>query len=248
VAKLIHSQYSKVIMYITNIEHFLDESGSIPKEMPKAARQLASFYTFIIEAATSIFPATAHKTNIRCFEKGCKGMVSTDLTNKKDDIHWKCNKCPNEGKISNWQGTTWDYLTEKKTLKPKKVKTESIKIYDVNCVELFVDPNWHPMIEGLELDGSEKVLHGEFFFRGSLEDCQIIVSETFINKFISQYDFILNAIKDQFFYFRTPKETQKKLILQELKVEFLFLMSDNSDLQPEDLDEEGNEYVFRLIE
>jgi hypothetical protein len=235
-------------MYITDILHFVDDSGNIPKEMPKAARQLASFYTFIIEAATSIFPATDNKTNIRCFEKGCKGMITTDLTNKKDDIKWKCNKCTNEGRISNWQGTTWDYLKVKKSNRPKKVKAENLRMYDIFCVELFVDPNWEPMLEGLDLDGSEKVLHGEFFFRGSLEDCQIIVSESFINKFISQHDFILNAIKDQFFYFRTPKETQKKIITQSLKVEFLFLLSDNEDLQPEDLDEEGNEYVFRLIE
>jgi hypothetical protein len=235
-------------MYITNIEHFLDESGSIPKEMPKAARQLASFHTFIIEAATSIFPATAHKTNIRCFEKGCKGMVSTDLINKKDDIHWKCNKCPNEGRISNWQGTSWDYLTEKKKIKHKKVKIERIKFYNFVSIEMFVNPKWQPLLEGLDLDGSCKVLHGEFFFRNSLEDCQIIVSEEFINNFISQYDFGLNVIRYQFCYINTPKETLKQLMLQEFEVEFLFPISEFGDLDTTGFDEEEIEYVFRLIE
>lgn len=169
-------------MYITNIVHFLDDSGSIPKEMPKAARQLASFYTFIIEAATSIFPATDNKTNISCFEKGCKGMVTTDLTNKKDDIHWECNKCPNEGRISNWQGTTWDYLTEKKPTRKKKVKVEKIRFYSISSIEMFIHPEWQPKLEGVDIDGTCKVLHGEFFYKESLEDCQIIVSEQFINK------------------------------------------------------------------
>jgi hypothetical protein len=235
-------------MYITNIEHFLDDSGNIPKEMPKAARQLVSFYTFIIEAATSIFPATNNKTNIRCFEKGCKGMVTTDLTNKKDDIHWKCNKCQNEGRISNWQGTFWDYLTEKKTKRTKKVKTESIKFYNVSSIEMFVSPKWQPKLEGFDIDGSCKVLHGEFFFRNSLEDCQIIVSEEFINKFISEYDFGLNVIKFQFCYIKTPKETLKRLMLQEFEVEFLFPISEFGDLDTAGFDEEEIEYVFRLIE
>jgi hypothetical protein len=31
-------------MYISQMPHFLDEKGNIPKEMPKEARELASFH------------------------------------------------------------------------------------------------------------------------------------------------------------------------------------------------------------
>lgn len=39
-------------MYITNMTHFLDESGNIPKEMPKKGRELASFLALLIDDFT----------------------------------------------------------------------------------------------------------------------------------------------------------------------------------------------------
>ncbi len=43
-------------MYITDITHFLNESGNFPPQMPKQARELASFLSMVIEAATCRFP------------------------------------------------------------------------------------------------------------------------------------------------------------------------------------------------
>jgi len=39
-------------MYISNILHFLDESGNIAKEMPKEGREMAGFLVLVIDSAT----------------------------------------------------------------------------------------------------------------------------------------------------------------------------------------------------
>ncbi len=84
-------------MYISNMQHFLDQSGNIPKQMPKEARELASFMALIIDTTTKNNPKTLTFTEIRCFEKGCQGMIRSEILRKTDEIHWKCQECPNEG-------------------------------------------------------------------------------------------------------------------------------------------------------
>ena len=88
--------------------HFLDEKGNIPKEMPKEARELASFSALIVDTTTKTLPSTLTSTDIRCFNKGCHGLIKTALKHNNDEIHWYCPECENEGVISNWQKTKWD--------------------------------------------------------------------------------------------------------------------------------------------
>lgn len=88
--------------------HFLDESGNIPKQMPKEARELASFFALLIDITTKNIPSTLTSTNIRCFENGCDGLIKSEFLKANDEIHWVCSKCQNEGRISGWQGTKWD--------------------------------------------------------------------------------------------------------------------------------------------
>jgi len=131
----------------------------------------------------------------------------------------------------------------------KKVESERIKCYNIFGIELFVNRAWEKVTKKTGTDGSFKVLHGEFFFRGSLENCQIIVSEGFLNKLISEYDLILNVVQDQYVWTKNTNEIQKKIYSLEFEVEFLFLLSDNDNLKPEDLDDDEDvEYVFKLIE
>jgi hypothetical protein len=35
-------------MYISNMLHFLDDQGNIPKQMPKEARELAGFHALVV--------------------------------------------------------------------------------------------------------------------------------------------------------------------------------------------------------
>ena len=88
--------------------HFLDENGNIPKQMPKEARELASFLALVIDTTTKILPTKLTPTNLRCFEKGCQGTTRIELLSSTNEIHWMCSRCDNEGKISHWQGTKWD--------------------------------------------------------------------------------------------------------------------------------------------
>ena len=100
-------------MYISNMTHSLDKQGNIPKQMPKEARELASFLALIIDSTTRNNPSTLTSTDIRCFQKGCHGLIKTALMPKNKEIHWYCPECENEGVISNWQGTKWDNRIKK---------------------------------------------------------------------------------------------------------------------------------------
>jgi len=95
-------------MYISNMTHFLDETGNIPTEMPVEAREMASFLALVIDVTTLSLATTLTTTEIRCFEKFCDGNIKTKINNSTKEIHWYCPKCENEGKISDWQGTKWN--------------------------------------------------------------------------------------------------------------------------------------------
>ena len=101
-------------MYMTNLSHFLDETGNITKQMPKAARELAIFFSLIVDVTTMNKPSTLTSTDIRCCEDGCYGLVKTSLRIKTNEINWFCPVCENEGVISGWQMTKWDNSGGKK--------------------------------------------------------------------------------------------------------------------------------------
>ena len=90
-------------MYITDLTHFLDESGAIaPVKGP--ARAMAQFLVDVVaqasDATSGSLPAP------RCF-KCKKGAVDAERAHD-DAIVWVCPKCRTEGRISNWQGCLWD--------------------------------------------------------------------------------------------------------------------------------------------
>jgi hypothetical protein len=95
-------------MYISNMQHFLDEQGNIPSQMPKEAKELASFMALVVDTTTKTLPTTLTSTDIRCFIKGCHGLIKTALMLKSEEIHWYCPDCEVDGLISGWQGTKWD--------------------------------------------------------------------------------------------------------------------------------------------
>jgi hypothetical protein len=95
-------------MYISNMTHFLNEEGNITKEMNKEGRELASFLSLIIDTATKIHREPATTSKVRCFKKGCEGIIEVELPSKTNEIQWCCPKCHVDGRISGWQGTKWD--------------------------------------------------------------------------------------------------------------------------------------------
>jgi len=102
-------------MYITNIQHLLDASLKMPEVMPREAKEMVGFLTRIIDKTTKNPPSSLTTTDIRCFKKGCSGMIKTALIPKSEEIHWYCPDCEDEGLINNWQGTEWDNIKNKKS-------------------------------------------------------------------------------------------------------------------------------------
>jgi uncharacterized protein with PIN domain len=95
-------------MYITNFQHFLDEQGNIPKNMPKEARELANFLALLIDNASTLnYDA---EPTIRCKEKGCDGVIVPSYIDENNEILWVCVKCKTKGVITDWRGTKWDNI------------------------------------------------------------------------------------------------------------------------------------------
>ena len=93
-------------MWITNLTHYIDADGNIAKAMPKSARELASFQSLIVDAATKDYDPPVMATEIRCRNKKCKGNI--ELAFDGEVIEWWCNECEEAGRISDWQGSKWD--------------------------------------------------------------------------------------------------------------------------------------------
>lgn len=99
-------------MYNTNLQHYLDETGDIPQDLPSESRQLASFLALVVDTVTSAFPMTDRgvDTGIRCHRSGCTGTVIGALDDYEEDVHWYCLECGDMGVVSGWQGTDWDNI------------------------------------------------------------------------------------------------------------------------------------------
>jgi hypothetical protein len=131
----------------------------------------------------------------------------------------------------------------------KKANSEKIKCNYIYGIKIFVDPEWMPEISEKGTISLYKILHGEFFFRGSLKYCQIIVSDKFVEKLISEFGLKLNLIGDKFVWTKANKKARMKLFNLELEVEFLFLIYGKKNIGSDYQDSIGDiEHIFRLIE
>jgi hypothetical protein len=97
--------------YVTDITHFLDDSGDLAAGMPSPARKLASFLVLIIDAVTQTAPAHDHDTQIHCRMEACTGSIRASLAQPQQEISWCCPDCEHNGVIKNWQGTKWDRMS-----------------------------------------------------------------------------------------------------------------------------------------
>jgi len=104
---LSHSTRTETPTFVTDITHYLDESGEL-MALPGPARKLASFLTLIIEAATTFSSATEHDSGIRCRIRTCRGIIRTVVLPNDDEISWRCPGCGHTGVIRSWQNTKWN--------------------------------------------------------------------------------------------------------------------------------------------
>lgn len=76
------------------------KSKDISKPIPKQAREISAFFSLVIYESMKHLPTTFASTGIRCFRKGCTGDISSEIDFEKNEIHWKCSKCVNNGTIT----------------------------------------------------------------------------------------------------------------------------------------------------
>jgi len=98
--------------WITKLEHYLDEDGEFPADLPGPARALATFFARIVESATADV-ATTVPCRRRPGRKPCGGEILEVLDTERLEIDWHCPKCGDNGRLSGWAGTKWDRRGEK---------------------------------------------------------------------------------------------------------------------------------------
>lgn len=80
--------------------HSLNKSGDNPKPIPKEAREISAFFSLVIDETFEKLPTELTPTTIRCFRKGCFGIISSAIDLDNNEIHWKCSECVNSGTIT----------------------------------------------------------------------------------------------------------------------------------------------------
>lgn len=98
--------------WVTDLSHFLDETGGIaPSKGP--ARRLAEHLTAIVSMISRPEIIPPPEFNVPCRRrpgrKPCTGMIEADLDPETEDVVWWCPVCGDNGYISNWKGTRWDF-------------------------------------------------------------------------------------------------------------------------------------------
>jgi hypothetical protein len=80
--------------------HINKGENHIPKEIPKQARAISAFFSLVMDETFEKLPTELTPTTIRCFRKGCFGIISSAIDLDKNEIHWKCSECVNSGIIT----------------------------------------------------------------------------------------------------------------------------------------------------
>ena len=95
---------------ISNLTHFLDENGNIPK-LPEPAMKLVTFLTKIVSTASINIEEPIVDVDLKCSDSSealsCEGHIEA-WCSENMDIVWHCDTCDEEGTVSHWQGTQWD--------------------------------------------------------------------------------------------------------------------------------------------
>ena len=99
------------MVMVTNIQHFLDEDGKIPR-LPPEAKELLLFLSTVIEVATMHDgqPLALAEIDCRTVSEGgdCEGQIEVWILYEDNSIGWECTECRDEGTITDWEGTQWD--------------------------------------------------------------------------------------------------------------------------------------------
>jgi len=98
--------------FVTDITHFLDEQGNIPKTLPTPAKKLVEFLGSIVADVSKNPRFDYQKVGIQCWSMShrgcCPGIIEAGIELDNFNIVWYCPKCKDNGVISNWKDTFYD--------------------------------------------------------------------------------------------------------------------------------------------
>lgn len=101
--------------WATDINHFLNESGSIAPESGPA-RRLAEHIVAIIAELSAELAGIEGYEEVSCRRRPgrrpCTGTIASWIDPETGEICWQCPICEDNGFISNWEGTMWDLANE----------------------------------------------------------------------------------------------------------------------------------------
>ena len=98
--------------WVTDMPHFLDASGAIPRDIPRPALNLVVFLGAIVAWVTSGRSVSQPRTNVSCRRspgrRRCPGEITASFEADGAAIAWHCPVCGSNGITRGWEGTRWD--------------------------------------------------------------------------------------------------------------------------------------------
>jgi len=96
--------------WIADLRHFVNEDGNLAN-MPNRALTLAEYCGHIVKGVTTR-QKDALATGVRCRRRPgrrkCPGEIIAFI-DEQEAISWSCPVCEDNGVISGWKGTIWDW-------------------------------------------------------------------------------------------------------------------------------------------
>jgi hypothetical protein len=103
--------------WMTDMRHYLDNEGTIPEDIPKAALRLAEYFGSVVTFASALITEDElNSTPVACRRrpgrKPCAGKIRVDFRDPDFAILWECPLCKDGGVIAGWKETQWDCSRE----------------------------------------------------------------------------------------------------------------------------------------
>jgi hypothetical protein len=98
-------------MWVIDINDWLDKNKTGPGvfQLKYKVERLAQIITYATSKQSGL-PKISQPT---CWRKPkrkpCSGILKIEI-NSKNEIHWECPACNDEGVVSGWRGLIWDML------------------------------------------------------------------------------------------------------------------------------------------
>lgn len=102
--------------YVTAMDH-LEAALSPRADVPAPARRFALYLGDIVRAATAIEPGRQFLSPLPCRRrpgrKPCPGRLTILRAEVPPEIYWACPSCEENGLITDWQDTWWDFTSRR---------------------------------------------------------------------------------------------------------------------------------------